>query len=164
MKMYIYYFTWFIRYFIIYLLIHLFNSFIFSYAFPRVPYYYPLIIYLLFDAVLIIQSFFIQIFVTRSKIGIIFALLFFTLQFAFNYAVKNNSDTGETVLKAIAIVPHIAYILAFKTMIYAESVRVPVTMTALLNKYTIITSVISLLGNIVFWIVLTWYLDQVFPN
>lgn len=94
MKMYIYYFTWFIRYFIIYALIHAFNSFIFSYAFPQIPYYYPIIIYLLFDTVLIIQSFFIQIFVTRSKIGIIFALLFFTLQYAVSYAISNNTNVS----------------------------------------------------------------------
>jgi ATP-binding cassette subfamily A (ABC1) protein 3 len=92
MSLWVYYGTWFLRYFMIYLVVHCVNSFTFSYVFPRAPYYIPIVIYLLFDIVLIIQSFFIQIFVTRAKIGIIFALLFFILQYAASYAISSNSN------------------------------------------------------------------------
>lgn len=92
MKLYIYYGTWFIRYFIIFAIIHAANSAILCYAFPNLPYYIPITLYLLFDTVLILQSFFIQIFVTRAKIGIIFALVFFVVQYAINYTISNNTD------------------------------------------------------------------------
>jgi ATP-binding cassette subfamily A (ABC1) protein 3 len=90
MKLWIYYFTWFIRYFMVYLVIHLIVSAIINGAFKQVPYYIPLVIFLLFDILLIIQSFFIQIFVTRAKIGIVVALLFFVLQYAINFIIANN--------------------------------------------------------------------------
>jgi ATP-binding cassette subfamily A (ABC1) protein 3 len=95
MSLWSYYATWFLRYFIIYLLVHVANSFIISFCFPHVPYYIPITVYLLFDIVLIIQSFFIQIFITRAKIGIIFALLFFILQYAISYAISSNSNVTE---------------------------------------------------------------------
>jgi ATP-binding cassette subfamily A (ABC1) protein 3 len=90
MKLWIYYFTWFIRYFVVYLVIHLIVSAIMLGAFKQVPYYIPLVIFILFDILLIIQSFFIQIFVTRAKIGIVVALLFFVLQYAINFIIANN--------------------------------------------------------------------------
>ena len=90
MKLWIYYLTWFIRYFIVYLVIHLIVSAIMLGAFKQVPYYITLVIFILFDILLIIQSFFIQIFVTRAKIGIVVALLFFVLQYAINFIIANN--------------------------------------------------------------------------
>jgi hypothetical protein len=64
MSLWVYYATWFLRYFIIYLLVHVANSFIITFCFPHVTYYIPLTVDLLFYILLIIQSFFIQIFIT----------------------------------------------------------------------------------------------------
>lgn len=114
MKLWVYYLTWFIRYFVVYLIIHLICSAIIARTFTYVPYYIPLVVFILFDILLIIQGFFIQIFVTRAKIGIIFALLFFVLQYVINYIVANNSDPTISIYRAVSIVPHVAFILAFK--------------------------------------------------
>lgn len=92
MKIWIYYLTWFIRYFIIYLIVHIINSGIIAHTLPRIPYYIPFTIYILFDIVLILQSLFIQIFVTRSKIGIIIALVIFVFQYAINYTIASNPN------------------------------------------------------------------------
>lgn len=62
------------------------------------------------------------------------------------------------------MVGHVAYILAFGEIIYAESNKVYLDFVMELNFYTILTAVISLLGNIVFWSLLTVYLEQIFPN
>lgn len=164
MKLWIYYLTWFIRYFVVYIIIHIIVSAIFSGIFKYVPYIIPLIIFILFDILLIIQSFFIQIFVTRAKIGIIIALLFFVLQYVINYIVANNQDPTIRIYQAVSIVPHVAFVLAFKEMLYAESVQTVLSFTEVLNQYTIVTAIISISFNILFWGVLTWYLDQVFPN
>lgn len=114
-----YYLTWFIRYFLSYLVIHLIISGIITGICPRVPYYIPLIVFILFDILLIIQSFFIQIFLTRAKIGIIVALLFFVLQYAINYIIANNQDVTSQIYRYVSAVPHVAFILAFKEMIFA---------------------------------------------
>ncbi len=119
MKLWVYYLTWFIRYFIVYLIIHLIISAIISGLFKNVPYYIPFIVFILFDILLIIQSFFIQIFVTRAKIGIIFALMFFALQYVINFIVVSNPEPSMNNNIAVSVVPHVAFILAFKKMLYA---------------------------------------------
>lgn len=64
----------------------------------------------------------------------------------------------------MSIVPHIAYKLAFKNIIYGDSKQLSITFTSTLDSYKIITAVISLICNTVFWAISAWYLDQVFPN
>jgi hypothetical protein len=113
---------------------------------------------------LIVQSFFIQIFVTRAKIGIILALVLFVFQYAINYAVSSNANVTQRINTIASIIPHVAYVLAFRSMIYGTSLQIKVTLSALLNNYTIGTAWICLILNIVFWSILSWYLDQVFPN
>ena len=164
MKTWIYYFTWFLRYFIEYAIVHLICAAIFSASFKSVPYYIPLVVFLLFDILLIVQNFFIQMFVTRSKIGIVFALLFFIAQYVIYYTVANNPDATVSIYRAVSIVPHIAFILAFKEMLYAESLRNVLTFTELVNKYTIVTCIVSLILNIIFWGLLAMYFNEVFPN
>lgn len=119
-----YYGAWFIRFFLTFGVVHGVCTFIICYCFPRIPWYIPLILYLLFDIVLLIQSFLIQIFVTRSKIGIILALVFFILQYSANYAISNNKNANEQIYNLLSIIPHVAYVLAFKNIIYADSYRI----------------------------------------
>ena len=121
MKLSLYYLTWFIRYFAIYLVVHAIGSAIMMAALSYVPYYISLVIFLLFDIVLIIQSFFIQIFFTRSKIGIVFALVFFAVQYALNFIVANSEEATLSTYQGISVIPHAAFILAFKEMAYAQS-------------------------------------------
>lgn len=164
MKLSVYYLTWFIRYFIVYLIIHAVISGILCVIFKNIPFYVPFVIFILFDILLIIQSFFIQIFVTRAKIGIVFALLFFILQYVINFVISNNQNPTVTIYRLVSIVPHVAYSLALKSMVYAESIKTPVTFDEVINLYTVSTAIISIVVNIVFWGLLTWYLDQIFPN
>lgn len=87
----IYYFTWFIRYLVVYLIIHIIGSIIIARALPNVPFIIPFVIFILFDILLIVQSFFIQTFFSRSKIGVVIALLFFLVQYILSF-VSSNSD------------------------------------------------------------------------
>ena len=92
MSMFTYYFTWFIRYFITFLIVHIPASVFVWHALIYVPIYIPLVTFLLFDVVLIFQSFFIQVFFTRAKIGVIIALLFFLGQFIISFVVSNSDN------------------------------------------------------------------------
>ena len=157
-----YYFSWFMRYFIVLVCIHLICSVIIARVLSNVPFYIPFIVFILFDVVMIIQSFFIQVFLSRAKIGVVIALLFFLIQYIISFL---SSDTSTTAVNSgISIVPHAAFTLAFKTMIFAESYQITPTFGDNINNYAIGTALASFILNAIFYLILTWYLDQVFPN
>lgn len=114
MKTWIYYFTWFLRFFSVYVIVHLIVSGIVVSQLPHVPYYIPFVMFLLFDILLIVQSFFIQVFVTRAKVGIVLALVVFTVQYAINFAVANSDGITYDANRSISVIAHVAFILSFK--------------------------------------------------
>lgn len=129
MNTFFYYATWFLRYFIVYLVIHLIGSGFLVRALPRINYGVFLLMFILFDVVLIIQAMFIQIFFTRSKIGILIALLFYVLQYVISYMVTTNPYATLEINQLASIVPHVAFILSMKTLVFADSVRANLTFT-----------------------------------
>ena len=159
-----YYFSWFMRYFIVMFIIHFLCSIIFVGVLPVVPFYIPFITFIFFDILLIIQNFFIQVFLTRSKIGVVISLLFFLVQFILSFIATNSDNPTIGVNTAISVVPHAAFVLAFRTMLFAQSVGTTPTFSGTLNNYTIGTAILSFFINIIVYLILTWYLDQVVPN
>lgn len=93
MRMRYYYLTWFLRYFIIYGIVHGAASGIISYQLQYVPFYIPYVLFLLFDAVIIIQNFFVQVFLSRAKLGVVITLLYFVLQYVASLVITNNSSS-----------------------------------------------------------------------
>jgi ATP-binding cassette subfamily A (ABC1) protein 3 len=69
-------------------------------------------VFILFDIVMIIQSFFIQTFFSRAKIGVVIALLFFLIQFIISFLSLNSDNPTLGVNTALSIIPHIALILS----------------------------------------------------
>jgi ATP-binding cassette subfamily A (ABC1) protein 3 len=63
--------------------------------------------------VLIVQSFFIQVFFTRAKIGVVIALLFFIIQYILSFLTSNSDNPTLGVNSAASIIPHVGLILAF---------------------------------------------------
>ena len=113
-----YYFSWFCRYFFVFLALHLFGSAIVMGQLKYIKFYMVFIIFILFDIVLIVQNFFIQVFLSIAKIGVVISLLFFILQFVISFiATASNNPTIE-VNAATSIIPHAAFVLAFQTMLY----------------------------------------------
>jgi ATP-binding cassette subfamily A (ABC1) protein 3 len=119
MKIRNYYFSWFVRYYAVYVALHLICAAIISTTLTNVPFYIPFIVFILFDLVLVIQNFFIQVFLTRSKIGVVVSLLFFILQYILSFISTNSNNPTIEVNASISVIPHAAFILAFQTMIYA---------------------------------------------
>ena len=164
MQLPVYYVTWFIRYFVTCVIIHLIGSAIIAGVLPKVGFIIPFVIFILFDIVLIIQSFFIQTFFTRAKLGVVIALLFFLIQYIISFISSNSDNPTLSVNSGLSVIPHIAFILSFETMLYAESVKMNASFTETLNNYTIGTCIISCILNAIVYLFLTWYLEQVFPN
>jgi hypothetical protein len=123
MNLPVYYVTWFIRYFVTLLVVHLIGSAIVAATLPKVGFIVPFIVFILFDIVLIIQSFFIQTFFTNAKLGVIIGLLFFLVQYVISFISSNSDNPTLSVNTALSIIPHIGLILSFETMLYAESVK-----------------------------------------
>jgi len=113
MKLPIYYVTWFIRYFIVCFIIHLIGSVIIARTLPKVGFIVPFVVFILFDLVLIVQSFFIQTFFTRSRIGVVIALLFFLIQYVISFVSSNSDNPTSEVNTSLSIIPHCAFILSF---------------------------------------------------
>lgn len=158
MNFFTYNFTWFIRYFITYFIVHIIASAIVSSALKFVPFIIILVVFILFDIVLIVQSLFIQLFFTRARIGVVIALLFFMIQYVISFAISNSNNPTQGVNDVASIVPHIGFILAFQTMLYAESVQIKLTFNGVLNNYSIATALGFFVLNIVVWLLLYWYL------
>ncbi len=164
MKGFNYYFSWFCRYFIVYVILHAICSFIISSQLSSIPFFIPFILFILFDMVIIIQSFFVQVFLSRAKIGVVIALLFFLIQFILSFIAVSSNNPTIGVNAAMSIVPHAAFILAFRTILYAESYKISLSFGSNLNNYVIYYAIASFVINILAYIFLTWYLDQVIPN
>lgn len=164
MKIRNYYFTWFVRYYLVYICMHFICSLIITNQLPHIPFYVPFIVFVLFDLVLIIQNFFIQVFLTRAKIGVVISLLFFVLQYVLSFISANSNNPSLSVNASISIIPHAAFILAFQTMLYAESNQITPNFSDTLNHYVIGYALVSFVVNSIVYLILTWYLDQVVPN
>lgn len=164
MKLSDYYFSWFVRFFSVYFVLHLICSAIIASLFPHIPFYVPFLVFILFDIVLILQNFFIQVFLSRAKIGILISYLFFAIQYIFSLISTTSDNPTIGVNTGLTVIPHAAYIMAFRTMLYAESNKITATFGAELNNYVIGYAIASFCFNIVLYFILTWYLDQVVPN
>lgn len=164
MKTGYYYFTWFVRYFAVYFVMHIICTIIFVRQLPNVPFYIPFILFLLFDIVLIVQNFFIQVFLSRAKIGVVIALLFFVIQYVISFLSTNSDNPTLSVNSGLSIIPHAALIIAFNTLVYADSNQITPSFSGELNNYVVGYALISFILNILFYLILTWYLDQVVPN
>lgn len=92
MRMSEYYGTWFIRYIAIFGVVHGACTAIISYQLPFVPFYIPLALFLMFDVLLILQNYFIQIFLSRAKLGVVIALLFFVVQYILSLLSTNSNN------------------------------------------------------------------------
>jgi ATP-binding cassette, subfamily A (ABC1), member 3 len=119
MKMSNYYFSWFIRYLAVYVILHIICSAIIVKQITHVPFIIPFIVFVLFDIVLIVQNFFIQVFLSRAKIGVVISLLFFIIQYVLSFISTNSDNPTTAVNVGISVIPHVAFILAFQTMLYA---------------------------------------------
>ncbi len=124
MNLPVYYVTWFIRYFVTCLVIHAIGCGIISSVLPKVGFIVPFVVFIFFDILMIIQSFFIQTFFSKAKLGVVIALLFFLVQFIISFISTNSDNPTLSVNTALSIVPHVGLILSFETMLYAESIKV----------------------------------------
>jgi ATP-binding cassette subfamily A (ABC1) protein 3 len=155
-----YYLSWFLHYLLLYTVINVAHSLVLWSVFRQVSFMLIFINFLLFDLVLIVQSFFIQTMCTRAKVGVMMALLLFAVQFLVSFVYKSNTDKSYEMAVGVSVSPHAACILAMKEMVYAQSVEQLMDFSntsQIINYMTINIAFVSLFLNFVFWSGLFWY-------
>jgi ATP-binding cassette subfamily A (ABC1) protein 3 len=90
--------------------------------------------------------------------------MFFIIQYVISFISTTSDNPTFGVNLGLSIVPHAAFVIAFRTILYAESNQITPTFGANINNYSIGIALLSFIINIAFYLLLTWYLDQVFPN
>lgn len=122
-------------------------------------------IYLMFVITLIFQAIFISVFFTRAKPGIVFAIVFFLMQYIFRSLM--GSSATSTALKLVSLSPHAAFTLAINTMLSFQFNLQKITFSNYeteIGNYSVKTAYDFMILNMFFWMFLALYLDQVFPN
>lgn len=109
-----YYSTWFITYFLLGLITNLGQSGIFVRGLPNVSFALIWLLLTLFNILLIVQGFFIQVFFSKSKIGIIAATIFFALQYLISFVFKVAYRRTYGLAIGVSIVPHAALSIAIQ--------------------------------------------------
>ena len=162
-----YYLSWFIRYFLTYSLIHLLATIIISLTLSFINPVLLFITFILFDVVLIVQSFFVQVFFEKAKMGVVVGLVFFVGQYVVNFVVRTAEEVGAGANVGVSVAPHAAFVLFFVEYLFCVSNRYVLgwkDVAVRINGYSVATAWVSFVANIVFWGLLTVYLEQVFPN
>lgn len=157
-----YYATWFIRFIAVYLVVHSIASAILTSKLTMVPFYMPFILFIMFDIVIILQNYFIQVFLSRAKLGIVIALLFFALQFIVSFLASSSASLSLKTL--LSIVPHCAFIFSFQNLLYFETAQMSASFSVTVNNYNLTYAILSFAGNITVFLILLWYFDQVIPS
>ena len=116
-----YYATWFIRYFAVYLVIHSIATGILVASLKTVNGGVIFITFILFDILLIIQSFFVQVFFTKAKLGMVIALIFFIIQYVINFVVRTSDSPSITQNMYASISAHSAFVSSFQNMIFSAA-------------------------------------------
>lgn len=139
------YVSWFITYFLFYLILNLASSAIFIVNFPGTPFLIPFVTNLLMHLLLIFESIFIQIFFKKSKLGMIIALLFFTVQFLAIFLLSSAGNNPSTdFLNNTSISAFVSYVLIFRSMIFAHSFSLHANISDEIGGFEIINGLRSI--------------------
>lgn len=156
-----FYLSWFITYFCVLLFIVIMVSIIMvKYVLSSVTFEIFFFIYLMFAITLIFQAIFISVFFTRAKPGIVFAIVFFLLQYLFR-SFMGNGPTA-TALKLVSLSPHTAFTLAINTMLSFQFNLQKITFSnydTVIGNYSVKTAYDYMAVNMFFWMFLSLYLD-----
>lgn len=156
-----YYLTWFIIYFLIGMVTSLGQSGIFIIGLPNVSFGLIWLLLTLFNMLLIVQGFFIQVFFSKSKLGIIAATIFFALQYLISFVFKLSYNRTFALAIYVSIVPHAALSIAILEMSYTSSVHYHLGLGdvyKLIYETRLIVAIVSLTVHIVIWTLLFLYL------
>ena len=122
-----YNFSWFVRYLAIYFTLFLVVGIVLSTTLTYMSFHMIFLLGISFGLCLMSQAFFVQVFTTRAKIGILMGVVFYAVQYVFSLLVTYSDNPSIFVNALVSILPHSAYIIAYRTLIYCESFNIQAT-------------------------------------
>ncbi|KAL4490757.1 hypothetical protein ABPG72_021811 [Tetrahymena utriculariae] len=123
--------------------------------------------HLLFGISLIFQSLFITTFFTKAQVGNIFAMVFFLFQYMANMILSNDDNPTKSTKVGISILPQVGTVLGCDVFLISESSKKGIQWSNLTDEivnYSVAINMAMDVVNIVIFIILALYFDQVFPN
>ena len=113
-----YNFSWFVRYFAIYVSLFLILGVVLSTTLTYMSFYVIFLLGVSFGLCLMAQVFFVQVFTTRAKIGILVGVVFYAVQYVFSLLVTYSDNPSTLMSGLVSISAHSGYVLAFRTLLY----------------------------------------------
>ena len=162
-----YYGSWIIKYLVVYLITHTLVTLVMWSTLEYLNFSLALITFFLFDLVLIVQSLFVQVFFVNSVLGTLVALTFFFLQYLVSFVIESLSSPSQTQLLLASLCPFCSFSLIMQEIFYANSAQLYTHWSGISEvsyKYSIRMGLLSLLINVIFWCLVTVYLENVIPN
>lgn len=162
-----FYFSWVIWYFGIYLITSLLVSLILkATTFSQSNWFLIFLVHQIFCWTLIAQSLFIQVFFTRAKVGNIVAMVWYLAMYMTSFFI-NSGDISTQTRRQGSLASHTGMSFAMDTFLLVEVDGVGLgfdTASTLIEKYSVSIYIYMALINALVFLILGWYLDQVFPN
>jgi len=124
-----YNFSWFVRYFAIYVILFIVVGVVLSSTLTYMSFGVVFVLGVSFGLCIMAQAFFVQVFTTKAKIGILTGLLLYVAQYVFSLLVTYSDNPTLLVNSLVSIAPHSAYILAYRTLLYCQSFSIQANFT-----------------------------------
>ncbi|CAD8172616.1 unnamed protein product [Paramecium pentaurelia] len=164
-----FYLSWIIQYLLIYTIISIIATILLSaIVFTHTDGFVLFLNYWLFCIVLIFQSMFISVFFTRALFGLIVAIVWYLLMYMVISLVGSGQEiVPESSYWGASISSHAGMSFAFDVMVMFEAQGRGVSMSTISTKvenYAVNIALIMHILNIFFYLIMSIYLDLVFPN
>ena len=162
----IYFMSYFIQYTVIALFDALINALIFLKVFKQVPYIVFFSIFFLFSMNVFALAFLFQSFIDKTKVTLIISILvYFTMFFLCLLVADESSEYSLKI--ALSVFPPVTIYNAITLLAKFESHFRPFHTSDIFEKYTnyrIILMIIILSGDLIFYLFLGYYLQNVLPH
>ena len=162
----IYFLSYFLQYFVISLFDSLINAYIFRFLFTRIPYLVFFFVFLLFSLNVFALSFFFQSFINKAKESLILSMLLYFVMFFLSMLVLSD-DANPNLKIGLSIFPPITIYLGIILLGKFESHFRKFYLKDILytfTNYSVLTMFLMLIGDLLLYFFLGYYLQNVLPH
>ena len=162
----IYFLSYFIQYIILSLIVSLINTLIFLIFFKKIPFIIFFLIFFLYSLNVFALAFFFQSFSEKAKESLLISVIIYFIMFIFHILFFEN-DASFSMKTGLSIFPQVALYLGFQILGEFESnFRQFYSKDAfcIYDNYSIITMYIMLIADILIYLFLGYYFQNILPH
>lgn len=162
-----FYLSWMIQYGLVYLVISFISTIVLKgTVFPESNFLIIFLWHFMFGLSCMAQSFFIQVFFTKAKLGNIVAMIFYLFQYSFRFFLSEDNVSYNTKTWAsLSSQTNISFSANVFLLVEGQQRGIDFSNADLkVDNFDVQTGMLMLLLNIFLFAIIGLYLDQVFPN